>query len=436
VAALAFSALTLAAGSVWAATINGTARNDTLRGGARADKISGKAGDDKLYGAGGNDVLVGGAGSDILVGGVGADEIRCGPDRDTAIRDVQDKVAKDCEVVRGPRPVPPPPPAPPEPSPPPPAPAPGAPATYVFGPEVSQAQQTAVRDALDLGARYYRTALGREVPQFNVWAYRDLEALIRVFAETSSEAPTVEQARALWARGLVAHANNLRMWIGPLWFENGTASAKKILAKEEFIILLYAIAGTNALNSGQDDIPRAGPRWLSEGTAELIAHLAIADARLVSMQAVRGDWGSRAKSSPVTLERLAILRGQFEAGANAWGIMPLAVERLVGEGGIAKVIPYFEAVAVANRGRRPSQGHSARASRPFTRSSPHTAAGCKHRSSSSGARSRTRPRPDKGRHQGSERDDRNLGEVHAGCIGVGRVRCASRGSGPVGRPRA
>jgi hypothetical protein len=46
----------------------------------------------------------------------------------------------------------------------------------------------------------------------------------------------------------------------------------------------------------------------------------------------------------VTLQRLALLRGQFEAEANAWGIMPLAVERSVGEGGAAKVFSYFEAI--------------------------------------------------------------------------------------------
>ena len=70
VAALAIALLALAAGSVWAATINGTRRNDTLRGSARADKISGKGGNDKLFGAGGNDILVGGPGNDLLVGGL------------------------------------------------------------------------------------------------------------------------------------------------------------------------------------------------------------------------------------------------------------------------------------------------------------------------------------------------------------------------------
>ena len=105
---LAFVILALAAGSVWAATVQGTARNDTLRGGARADKIDGKGGNDKLFGAAGNDILLGGLGNDLLVGGRGADTLRCGPGRDTATRDVPDEVARDCEVVRRPRPVPPP----------------------------------------------------------------------------------------------------------------------------------------------------------------------------------------------------------------------------------------------------------------------------------------------------------------------------------------
>jgi hypothetical protein len=77
------------------------------------------------------------------------------------------------------------------------------------------------------------------------------------------------------------------------------------------------------------------------------AYLAMADARLMDMPSLRNHWKQQAKSTSVTLQRLAIRRGQLEAGSNAWGIFPLAVERLVGEGGIAKVLPYFEAI---NRG--------------------------------------------------------------------------------------
>lgn len=103
---VALAALVVAVGSVWAATINGTAGKDTLRGTAASDTLNGKGGNDRLYGLGGSDTLIGGVGNDLLVGGAGADTLRCGAGRDTAVRDRLDKVAKDCEVVRGPSPTP------------------------------------------------------------------------------------------------------------------------------------------------------------------------------------------------------------------------------------------------------------------------------------------------------------------------------------------
>ena len=100
-ASLACFALLVATATVGAATISGTAGNDTLRGGAAADKLTGKAGNDKLFGGGGNDVLAGGGGNDLLVGGPGADKLSCGAGQDTARGDAKDKIAADCEVVKG-----------------------------------------------------------------------------------------------------------------------------------------------------------------------------------------------------------------------------------------------------------------------------------------------------------------------------------------------
>ncbi len=94
--------LLASAGSALASTIVGTARNDTVRGTPKADQLYGKAGNDKLFGLRGNDLLVGGAGADRLV---------CGPGRDTAQADAKDKVASDCEIVKGLVPPPQPPPA-------------------------------------------------------------------------------------------------------------------------------------------------------------------------------------------------------------------------------------------------------------------------------------------------------------------------------------
>jgi hypothetical protein len=93
------------AAAAWGAAINGGPRNEVLRGTSGPDKIYGRGGNDKLYGLGGNDYLNGGPGNDMLVGGPGADRIVCGPGKDTVSADSSDTVAKDCEIVRGPKPV-------------------------------------------------------------------------------------------------------------------------------------------------------------------------------------------------------------------------------------------------------------------------------------------------------------------------------------------
>ena len=89
--------------SALASTIVGTPRNDTLRGTPLADRLLGRAGNDRLYGL---------AGNDRLQGGPGLDRFSCGPGRDTAVAEVGEAVAKDCEIVKriGAAPVAPPPP--------------------------------------------------------------------------------------------------------------------------------------------------------------------------------------------------------------------------------------------------------------------------------------------------------------------------------------
>jgi pimeloyl-ACP methyl ester carboxylesterase len=115
---LALSVLVLA-GTIWAAQsvvrIGGPG-NDILRGTPGADKLYGRGGNDRLFGLAGNDLLVGGSGKDVLTGGAGADRLICGAGRDTANADRRDKVARDCESVKG-IPKPEPPPTPPAPAP-------------------------------------------------------------------------------------------------------------------------------------------------------------------------------------------------------------------------------------------------------------------------------------------------------------------------------
>jgi hypothetical protein len=244
-----------------------------------------------------------------------------------------------CEVRQSP----PPPPPPPQPPPTPPPTTPGAAATYAFGPEVTATQQAVVRNAFDLAARYFRSTLGRELPPVSVWAHTDAEAMVRTFAQTRPNT-TLDQARDLWiGRGQVMHAENRRIWIGPLWFATPSADGAKIVAKEAFMVLLYAAAGENSLNSGLDDIPRAGPRWVSEGTGELAGHLAVAAAGLMDMPSVRARWAGAAAASATPLRALAVLRGQYET-ANAFAIFAFAADRLVGDAGVTKLLTYFDAI--------------------------------------------------------------------------------------------
>jgi Ca2+-binding RTX toxin-like protein len=91
--------------------------NDFLSGGSGADELRGGPGPDVLRGDSGNDVLRGGAGVDTLAGGPGddrlyawgdgrrgrsGDTVDCGAGQDIAFVDRNDRVAKNCEVVRRP----------------------------------------------------------------------------------------------------------------------------------------------------------------------------------------------------------------------------------------------------------------------------------------------------------------------------------------------
>jgi hypothetical protein len=231
----------------------------------------------------------------------------------------------------------------PPPQPPAPPPAPGAPATYVFGAELSAAQQALVRRGLDAGARYYRAALGRELPPFGVWAYADLEAMIRAYAE--SRPTSADDARRLWEGGQVGHALTRKVWLGPPWFSRPPVSALKIAAHEAFHLLQNELVGERPLSvSGLDEIPPAGPWWLAEGTAEYFAYLAVAEDGAVRFADVRAQWVQSTKASSATLRALATLRGQRENPA-PYDIYALATELLFRGRDPKLVFMYYEAIA-------------------------------------------------------------------------------------------
>ena len=81
--------------------LDGGTGNDELSGGSGNDRVSGGSGSDELAGNAGTDTLRGGSGRDTIdARGGGRDTIDCGSGRDTVTADRNDKVARNCEVVR------------------------------------------------------------------------------------------------------------------------------------------------------------------------------------------------------------------------------------------------------------------------------------------------------------------------------------------------
>lgn len=90
--------------------LSGGSNDDRISGGRGRDSIRGESGDDLLFGGAGPDSIHTGPGTDKVSGGGGRDRInaangsrniiRCGSGRDRVRADRNDRVARDCEVVR------------------------------------------------------------------------------------------------------------------------------------------------------------------------------------------------------------------------------------------------------------------------------------------------------------------------------------------------
>ena len=86
--------------TAWNHRLWGEGGNDTLDGGPKTDQLVGGRGNDQLIGREGKDLFDAGDGADKVSGSDGAAEVlRCGPGKDSAVRDGADK-AVSCEKLR------------------------------------------------------------------------------------------------------------------------------------------------------------------------------------------------------------------------------------------------------------------------------------------------------------------------------------------------
>lgn len=205
---------------------------------------------------------------------------------------------------------------------------------------------------LDIGARYYRSVLGRELPAFRVWAYNDHEAIIQAYAQNEPTS-SPEHSRRLWEGNQVAHATAARVWFGPAYFIPGrpevaipTVGALQIAAHEAFHLIQYELirAQERLGVSGPDQVPVAGPWWLGEGVATYFAQLAVAREGLLRLAELQAQWRRSARLIGAGLGNLMTLRGQQAFGIDGYHAYTLAVELLLRDRDPRSVLTYYEAI--------------------------------------------------------------------------------------------
>jgi hypothetical protein len=247
--------------------------------------------------------------------------------------------AAQCTV---PPPLPPPPPPPPAAPPPPPA----LPvnAAFVVGAGVPAEQLALARRSLELANGFFKVRFGRELTPFTVDVFADLEGIAAAYAEKTRN--PIERARQLWSTGTsaVAQSGGIFVYLGSQgWTQSSETARVKIVAHEAFHLLQGDLAGSARLNSGETDVPLAGPRWLTEGSAEYFAYRVVAENRLVDFEATRARWISVVKTMSVPLSSLEVATG-LRGVSGVYDLTPLAASRLVESVGEGAFIAYWEAV--------------------------------------------------------------------------------------------
>jgi hypothetical protein len=212
---------------------------------------------------------------------------------------------------------------------------------YVFGTNVSSADQTSVRDAIKVATEYGKEVINFEPSTYTVHAYQDLGEMAEALARWSEDPSpqTIERLKQLYARnvaGVVSFGDGMFI---PTWTSSWTGSTTYrylVIAHEYFHVVQGALRATPER--------RGTPLWLSEGSAELFGvnvytrktGRSFSDIRNVYIREVAGF-----TESLVNLEA----GGRFGATANdSYPLAMLAVEFLLKDRGWKGIYDYYKAI--------------------------------------------------------------------------------------------
>jgi hypothetical protein len=212
---------------------------------------------------------------------------------------------------------------------------------YVFGTNVSQADQNAVREAIRISTDYGKQVLGFEPSAYTVHAFQDVGELADVYARwVEDPSPdTIFRIRRSFGPGLAGLVSYGDGMFIPTWNASWTRSATYrylVIGHEYFHIVQAALRETSER--------RGTPLWLSEGSAELFGVLVYCRKTGADYNTIRNNYIRETDGLTETLVAFET-GGRFSQTANeSYPLAMLAFEYLIKETGWQGIIDYYRAI--------------------------------------------------------------------------------------------
>lgn len=212
---------------------------------------------------------------------------------------------------------------------------------YVFGTNVTQGDQAAVREAIKLSTDYGKELLGYEPSTYTVHAFQDVGEMADAYARWIEDPSpdTVARARRIFGpslAGVVSFGDGMFI---PTWNAAWTRSTtyRYLVIAHEY---MHVIQG--ALRETADR--RGTPLWLSEGSAEYFGVLAYCRKTGASYDTIRNNYIREVSGFTESLVALES-GGRFsQTAADSYPLAMLAFEFLIKDKGWKGLTDYYRAI--------------------------------------------------------------------------------------------
>jgi hypothetical protein len=213
--------------------------------------------------------------------------------------------------------------------------------TYIFGTNVSQADQASVRDAIKNATDYGKEVVGYEPPTYTVHAFHDQGEMAETYARWIEDPSpgTIERVRRMFGPnigGVVSFGDGMFI---PTWVASWTRSSTfryLVVAHEYMHVMQGSLRATPER--------RGTPLWLSEGSAEYFGVLAFSRKTGREYSSLRDAYIREVDGVRESLVNLEA-GGRFSQIANdSYPLAMLAFEYLIRDRGWKALVDYYRAI--------------------------------------------------------------------------------------------